>query len=203
VLLVVTLKERQPILIFLLLALALTYGLVGNMVMLIGTSMGERLMYTPSAFLTILFAWGLSKGIPKKVPYTVVLVILIGLASLRTVTYALQWNDPVELFESAVRAQPASVHLRLLLADEYRKRGQLDKAEFADAQARDIRSDYWDSWFQSGQVAAEKGEFDQAEAYFKKSMDLQPNPYAYAWLLNELPKRRAAAATQRAATSRP
>jgi protein O-mannosyl-transferase len=195
------LKKRKMILLFLLVALAMTYGLVGNMVMLIGTSMGERLMYTPSAFLTILLACGLSALMQKRIPYAMVLVVLIGLGALRTVTYAIRWNDALALFESATRAQPASVHAQLLLGDEYRIRGQLDKADEVNMRAVGMLDTYWYGWFQRGQVAAEKKEYDRAQMYFEKSMEIQPNSNAYAWLVAELPRRRAA--TQRAATSQP
>src|SRR5450432_3413336 len=51
---------------FALLALAITYGLIGNIVSLIGTNFGERLMYVPSAFFLILITALIIK-LPKNI----------------------------------------------------------------------------------------------------------------------------------------
>jgi len=46
---------------FCLMSMALTYALVSNFGIIIGTIFGERLMYFPSAFFVILVAWMLTK----------------------------------------------------------------------------------------------------------------------------------------------
>ena len=57
-------RRRSWKILFLLAALALSYGMVSNFLILIGTIMGERLMYLPSVFFLILIAALLSR-LPK------------------------------------------------------------------------------------------------------------------------------------------
>ena len=54
-------RKRQFPLLFCLLGLAITYGMVGNVVALIGTIFADRLMYLPSVFFVLVVAIGGSR----------------------------------------------------------------------------------------------------------------------------------------------
>src|SRR5688572_6616148 len=60
VLLVVSLRKRAWATVFCLLAVGVTYGMVANVITLIGTVFAERLMYLPSAFFVVLAAQALA-----------------------------------------------------------------------------------------------------------------------------------------------
>lgn len=113
--------RRNWAVVFCLLALALTYGMIGNIVALIGPIFAERIIYLPSAFALILVGMAVSRIRPVILaPATAALVIAGGLAAF---SYARLWNDPIELFRRCVRNQPGSERVYSLLYREYVLRG--------------------------------------------------------------------------------
>ena len=117
---------RSVAAVFALIGLALTYGMIGNIVALIGTIFAERLMYLPSAFVAMLLAVALSRiSIKIAAP---LLSVVIALYALRSITYAAAWNDRLSFYDISLREQPDSIRLHILLANEYRLRGQFDEA---------------------------------------------------------------------------
>ncbi len=118
--------------LFCLFSLALTYGMVSNAVLLIGTIFGERLMYLPSVFFIILATHGLSRLLrPAALKWTVILLASLG--GLRSFTYARQWNDPLSLYLSELQDHPSSMHLHGLAAYACLKQGRyLEARAIAD-----------------------------------------------------------------------
>ena len=92
--------------LFCLLGLGLSYGIVGNIVALIGTIFADRLMYLPSAFFLLAAAIVLSRFPGRLVAPGV--LIAAALAGMRTYTYERLWNDPVALFQQTIRLHPRS-----------------------------------------------------------------------------------------------
>jgi hypothetical protein len=193
---VIALRRRSMAATFSLLALALTWGMVGNTVAIIGVNFAERLMYLPSAFFIMLVAAVLGK-LPSKVAIPLV-IALTTLASVRAVTYARRWNDRLEFYRISLAEQPQSIRLYMLLASEHLARGQIDQADqVAKAGAR-MLPEYWEIWLQCGVVAMERQRWEEAQRYFDISMNIRPSIKTQAWM-QELDKRRAATqpATQR------
>ena len=161
---------------FCLAGVAVTYGVVANAVTLIGTIFNERLMYLPSAFFLALVGLGAAR-LPRRArpAAAATLAVLLALGSLRTFTYARRWNDPVAFYELSLREQPRSVQLYLLLAGEYRDRGDFERAEEVLADARRVAPDYWLVYNVSALTALARGDLDAAEAYAARSMSLHQN----------------------------
>jgi hypothetical protein len=109
-------KCRNRAAIFCLIVFAAIFGMVSNFFFTIGTIMGDRLMYLPSAFFCLLIAMLLAK-LPRRRAVAVLTVILI-LASIRTVTYAWEWNNRLRLYSYAVATEPRASMPYLLLAGE-------------------------------------------------------------------------------------
>lgn len=183
-----TIKRRWWVL-FCLLSLALVYGLVSNVATLIGTIFGERLMYLPSVFVLVLVGMTAAR-LPRR-GVAAAVSVLVGLGTLRAVTYAGLWNDRVGFYETALREQPRSVEIALLLGNELRLRGELDRAERVLAQARAATPDYWLVYNYSALVALEQGRFDEAEGFLRRSMALEPTLQAVA-ISEEVDRARAA-----------
>ncbi|HMB95814.1 MAG TPA: glycosyltransferase family 39 protein, partial [Tepidisphaeraceae bacterium] len=165
---------------FALLALALTYGVVGNIVTYIGTNFGERLMYLPSAFFLIAIA-----AMFIKLPRTVLIAfttIALLLGSIRTYTYAAQWNDKLQFYKTSLQQQPNAIRLYMLVTAEDLSRGNLDDAQRVVAQGRERLPEYWEIWLQSGVVAMDRGEFDEAQKFMQHAMDIQPSLKVQGWL---------------------
>ena len=166
--------------VFCLVGAAATCGLVANLLTLIGTIFAERLMYLPSAFFLMLVGFGAAR-LPRGAVVGAV-AVLLALASVRTVTYSIRWNDRLALYEASAREQPRSVQIHLLLSSEARLRGQLDLAERAIAEARRMAPDHWLVLNYSALVALERKDFDAAQRYAERSFALESNMQALAIL---------------------
>jgi hypothetical protein len=192
ILFLVALRRRWYAGAFVAIGLALTYAMVSNFLVLIGTNFAERLAYIPSAFLLILVGAGAAR-LPGKTPIVLVTAV-VGLFSLRTITYEIRWNDTLPFYATSLAEQPESIRLRILLADEYRRRGDLASAERVVSEAREKLPEYWDVWLQSAQIAMDQGKFDEAEAYLSRASRIS-RPRADLWS-QELARRRMAATRQ-------
>ena len=195
---VVALVRRNGAVAFCLLCFAMVYGLIGNIVTIIGTNFGERLMYLPSAFFVILVAIALAR-LPRPA-LTTLLVVVLALACVRTFTYAARWNDRLAFLQSQVRAQPRSVRLHLLLADEWIRRENYEQADKVMEAARAVQPDYWRVWGQSATVALLLGDTDRAERLALRAQEIDPIfRMSQIWTLIE--ERRAATRPATTATS--
>jgi hypothetical protein len=122
----VCLKRRNWAAVFCLLSLALSYGMIGNILALIGPIFAERIIYVPSAFVFILAGMVLGRlRLWMFVPLLGALTVLAGFAAF---SYARLWNDPMALFKQCVRNQPGSERVYSLLYREYVMRGDWRRA---------------------------------------------------------------------------
>lgn len=197
IVLTVCLLKRSALGVFAALSLAITYGMVGNVVALIGTNFAERLMYLPSAFFLILIAMALSQ-LNRKV-LIAAMSVLIVLGSLRSYTYARRWNDKLEFYKTCLEEQPKSIRLHMLLASEYQARGQLAEAERVVRAGTEVLPEYWEIWVHYALVMMQQERFDEAQKYLDHAMNIRPSMRIQAWM-ESLDRRRKAAAT-RAATA--
>ncbi|HSZ54508.1 MAG TPA: hypothetical protein VK797_02525 [Tepidisphaeraceae bacterium] len=127
--------------LFCLLGLGLSYGIVGNIVALIGTIFADRLMYLPSAFFLLAAAIVLSRFPGRLVAPGV--LIAAALAGMRTYTYERLWNDPVALFQQTIRLHPRSERGYALLWTFYQERQQWATALAIAKKAREIAPGRW------------------------------------------------------------
>lgn len=168
---VAALVRRWRVVLFCLIAMALSYGLMSNLLVIIGTNFGERLAYLPSIFFLLLVAMGLAR-IPRPVLVPLMTVVLL-LACVRTFTYAQRWNDRLRFYEISLTERPESIRLYMLVADMRMQRGELSEAKRVLEQARGVLPEYADIWIQSGLVAGEMNDFDEAERFYQKAIDLR------------------------------
>jgi tetratricopeptide (TPR) repeat protein len=169
----------------------LTYGLISNFAILIGTNFGERLMYLPSAFFLILIAVFASRSSSLRIAMAVVIVLF----SIRTITYAARWNDRRLFYEYSIAQQPDSIRLRMLLIAELQSQGKLDEADRVAADARGVLPEYDEIWIQSADIAIARGDFNRAHEYLDRAMKIRPSNKA-AGRLQQVYERRASGGTQ-------
>lgn len=108
--------RRSWAMFFALFGLAITYGLVSNTLVVIGTLMAERLAYLPSAFFLLVIGALLSR-LPRKVLAPMV-ALLVVLGAARTIRYAIRWNDRTAFFEWSVENQPRGKYVYSTLFDD-------------------------------------------------------------------------------------
>lgn len=160
--------------LFCLLALAASYGLIGNIVTLIGTIFAERLAYLPSAFFVMLPAVPIARLKPRL--RCIVLIVLVTAGSIRTFTAARQWNHPMVLFQSALSTHPKSLQLRFLIAQEYEAKHDEADADAILADAARIYPNNWSVWMRRADQAMDAGQLDKAQQYLDHAIQLEHNP---------------------------
>ena len=193
---VVAIAKKRWTVAFCLFAAAALLGMVLNAFTIIGTIFAERLLYIPSAFLLIVAAIALSKLRPRAlVP---VMVVIVTLMSLRTVSYASEWNDRLRLYAYETAIFPQSNRLQILLGEELDRRGHSEEGLAALSIARDLDPDYYRAWMLSAIVAEHAGRLAEALELARHAHRLQPSQGS-ATLIANLNRR--LAATRKTVTS--
>ena len=167
-------RRRALVPIGCLLSLAIAYGLISNLVYLIGTIMGERLIYLASVFFLILVAAGLAR-LPRKV-YMAIAGVILALACVRTVSYAWRWNDAMRLWTLARIDQPRSVLVCYQAIEEHLALGNNEEAEQLAAEARRLAPGAWKAWAISARVARRMGKTGEVNEYVRRAMEIEPTP---------------------------
>jgi hypothetical protein len=196
-LLIRALRRRRGRVIFCLLAMALTWGMISNIGVLIGANFGERLVFLPSAFFLILAAMGIVH-LPRWI-FIALLSLGLVLGALRTVTYARHWNDRLAFYEYSLRQQPRSITIRIALATDLMLRGQLERADQVMAPARQQYADYWQVWTTSFDIAWRQHRAAAARRYLARAAKIIPNPTYLWWRRDDLKKLEKAQASPAAA----
>jgi tetratricopeptide (TPR) repeat protein len=167
--------KRAWLIVWCLLGIGLSYGMVSNFAGLIGTLMGERLMFLPSVFFTILIALAILK-LPRHWAI-LILIACIFLGSARTELYANQWTDRLQFYERQTADNPRSERTWWLLAEELDHRGQYSEAMAADEQMRRIDPNYWIAWYCAADIAMNARQYDQALQYLDRAWKCVPTGY--------------------------
>ena len=105
----------------------------------------------------------------------VVVAVILVLLSLRTVTYAYQWNDRMWIYNHTLQKQPKSLRAHLLLAEELRERKEYDRAEEVLSRARAIEPDYWRLWLDSAVNQNAKGDRTLAMRFIVRAAQIRPS----------------------------
>ncbi len=159
----------------------ITYSLISNTVIVIGTAFAERLIYLPSVAWSWGFGalfWRLARGTGRMwraiiaLPFVAVLIFNAGLTMRRNA----QWHDGLTLWQQSVRACPNSNRCWSGLAKAYQEAGQLDKAVECMERALAIYDGYWGDHFMLGEQLAGLRRFEQAATEFRRALDLQRGP---------------------------
>jgi hypothetical protein len=169
----IALRRRDWMVAFCLICFGIFYGLIADLISIIGVDCAERLMYIPSIFFVILLA-RLIATLRRPLMLTAVCII-ITLYSVRTVSYAWQWNDRLRLYQSALIDQPSSLRLHLLLAEELRLRGDFGRSAAVLAEARALQPDYFRLWLDSAITELASGNRVKAREYIMQAANLRPS----------------------------
>ncbi|OHB17379.1 MAG: hypothetical protein A2749_02000 [Parcubacteria group bacterium RIFCSPHIGHO2_01_FULL_45_26] len=163
------------------------YLMISNLIIPVGTIMGERLMYFSSLGFVIISAWLLERLLKSprfdlfKDPRSNLFIFCGLLAAItifygvRTVVRNLDWKDSRTLFNATVKESPASLITRTALAGVHIRADEWKEAKEELEIARDIYED--NSHLQNllGIVADHEGQPELAETRFNKSLELNPD----------------------------
>jgi tetratricopeptide (TPR) repeat protein len=168
---------------FALLLAASAYSLVSNTVLLIGTVMAERLLYTPTIGLLLAATPAIDGALARRRSARTAIVFLLVLCCVHATVSTIRsydWRSPITLFESAVRAHPRSARARMELASAYGRVGASAKAEAEFAEAIRILPTYAAAWYNLGNARARRGALDTAADAYREAVEHAPR-LTQAW----------------------
>lgn len=149
------------------------FAITGNILLPIGTILGERLVYLPSAgfcLLVILLWIPLLKYNPAWA-WGFIAVITLS-ASARTISRNQDWRDDFTLFSTDVHAAPRSAKLHAMLGGQYMLRSQWDAAHQEFLTALQIYPDYPEVMDLCGIIESRMGHNQEALDSLKKALSL-------------------------------
>ena len=163
-----------------------TFLPASNLVVPIGTIMGERLFYLPSAGLCWLAGVGwqalydrMDRPRLSQVLWAAVgaLVVIFAIQSIR---YGRVWRDDLTLFSHAVRVVPENAKVRFNLGSDLLFKGRKEEAILHLRRAVEIYPAHTNAWDALGRGYLDTKRWDEAIASFQKAILLAPNyPYPY------------------------
>lgn len=173
---VVWCARRAPTIAMLLGATLVTYAIVSNAFVPIGTILGDRLLYLPSAFACLLFGLAASAALRfgRVVRALCTGIILLALAA-RSLTYAAVWRNDTALFEYAARVAPDSVRALGGWGEILGEQGRLDEARAVLDRAVALAPDFIPNLLNRGAAALAAGDTAAAERDARHVLALDPD----------------------------
>lgn len=192
-------KTRKR-LVFGLVWFVVTFALAANLLFLIGTSYGERLMFLPSAGFAIavaaLLRWKNEGTNPEwqswiRQPLGMGFIAVCLLFSALTISRNPDWYDSASLYAADIEQSPKSVKLRYHHALETGKSAALlpegpERSHMLDQAIRDLElvmkahPNYWEAYGTAGLYEFRRGDREKALMHYLKATSLNPNA-SIAW----------------------
>jgi Flp pilus assembly protein TadD len=164
--------------------LMLTFAIVSNLAFLIGTIMGERLVYLPSVGFCVAVAAGLvwlageraaAPGSTRwSAAFVAPLAVIAALYGARTVARNTVWREPLVFFETMVVDAPRSArsHRELGTALTTLRRFPEAAQEFERSLA--IKPEDSATLYNYGNALGSEGRFDEAAAMYRRAVAVNP-----------------------------
>lgn len=166
------------------------YLMISNLIIPVGTIMGERLMYFSSLGFVVATALVVVKFFPPKADPPLaekfkgklhkivgfsLLIFLVIFYGIRTFIRNKDWLDARTLFYATVKESPNSLITRTALAGVHIRADEWDSAKEQLEIAKRIYEDSSHLQNLFGIVADHEGDFVLAEEKYKRSLELNPN----------------------------
>jgi Tfp pilus assembly protein PilF len=176
-------RHRAPALTLGLGVLIATFAVVANVFFLIGTIMGERLMYLPSAGFCLAVAAALGAAASEsRAPaarrspaFALPVALLVVVFGARTLARNRVWSDPLTFYSAMTADAPRSARSHRELAVALGAAGRLDEARSAFERSLAIKPDDAATLYDFGNVASEHGRFDEAVELYRRALQAKPD----------------------------
>ena len=180
--------KKQSLVAYGIVFMAITVALISNVVIFIGTSFGERLMFTPLLGFCLIAGFYSHKLILKNKNIGLVIVTgVLFLFSIKTVSRNLAWKDNYTLHSTDVLLSPNSARAHfyygnIISQDEYLnkikdpvlRRATMDTALSEMRWTLRIYPAYADAFHKIGKLYLDLERFDSAGVYYAKALALNP-----------------------------
>ena len=158
----------------------ITYSIVSNIIVPIGTIRADRLLYLPLLGFCLAGGVGLAnlegsiQNPDRRNAFRVSLGALLLILAARTIIRNRDWRDPTHLYLQALRTSPNSVKVRTYLGEEYGKEDKLDKSLEHYRAAANILPDSAELLNNVGSLLMRMGNIDEAISYFQRAVAAGP-----------------------------
>ncbi|MCC6849387.1 MAG: tetratricopeptide repeat protein [Deltaproteobacteria bacterium] len=183
-------RRRAPAVTLGLGILALTFAVVSNLCFTIGTIMGERLAYLPSAGFCLALAAGLvrlgghaapggepgARAAPRWSPvFLGALGTIVALYGVRTVERNDVWLDPIRFYETMAADAPRSARSHRELGTALADRGRFAEARAAFDRSLAIKPDDASTLYNLGNALGAEGRFAAAADAYRRAIAENPS----------------------------
>ena len=165
-------RVRDPVLSFGVVGYTVLFSVTSNFLFIIGTVMGERHVYAPSACFCLLVGYGIFQGYerwgrPMLVVFGLVLVVFGGLSVMRNRTWA---NESV-FYQTQIQGAPNSARANWGAGNQDVMAGNFGRGIVRLQRALEIWPDYALAWSTLGAAYTTQGKLGQAMATFRAALD--------------------------------
>ena len=175
---------QKKVMGFIFLFYLITTVLHANLLLVIGTHFGERLLFTPSVAFCILLGIGLVKVSKNKTQHIVLgtVGIILSLYTVTVIVRNTDWKSNSSLYAADVAKQPQSAMLNywhsleltnsdyLVSVDVNQRNKSLNEALFYLKKAIDLKPNFGNAEAQIGLVYYKLNKPNEALPYFKKAI---------------------------------
>lgn len=146
--------------------------------------MNEHRLYLPGVGVAIMLALAMRR-MPRPAWVTALAVLC-----LLTWNRNRDWSDPVRIWESAVRVSPSSDKSWNAFGAQLRIAGRDEEAETAFHSALKLQPESWEATFNLGTLNLHREQYDDAEMWLERSLEISPGAQRSRWFLAEVWYRR-------------
>jgi len=196
-------RRRVPALTLGIGVLGATFVVVANLFFLIGTIMGERLIYLPSAGFCLALAAGLAhvtrtneRGGRVPAAFVTAIGIVVALYGARTVARNAVWREPLGFFQAMVGDAPRSARSHRELGTVLGDLGRFAEARQSFERSLAIKPEDATTLYNLGNALSREGRYDDAVAAYERALAKNP---AFAEALENLGNAESMRGDQRAA----
>ena len=167
--------SRQRTVCFAIAFTALTFSIVSNLVVLIGTVMGERLLYLPSAGFCLLLAVAIATvGHGTRLP-AILTALVVALYAARTVERNGVWRDGPTFFRALVADAPRSARSHRELGLELSEENRSDEAVAEMETSLRLAPDEAMTLYDFGNVLMKAGRHPEAITAYERALERMPD----------------------------
>ena len=169
-------RKRNPLYLLALIFFFIPYSIVSNIFFPIGTIMGERLMYLPSAGFALMLGL-FSKYLFDKWRYSVyIITICLLLAySVQTISRNRDWYDDYTLTKADLKTSQSSVKLLYNMGYQTAIKGQYQISEKYFRKSLEIYPDFVESITGIGKLLYNQKEYDESLSYYARAKKVEPD----------------------------